>query len=318
MADDEGGGGGRSDVLFIVFLIVGISAIWFLTGGPQKTDTKNLFLQPGTYSGTTATIGVPSVDLGVGGFDREETDVVTQEVAEVRTELESLRTLPSSPYAGKVQIVSAWEASQTLARNEYITIRAKATNTERIIITGFRLESAISGKSAYIASGSEIYQPGVGGGSAIFLDPGDEAIISTSRSPVGTSFRINSCTGYLSQFQQFTPSLPSECPAPEREAAGEDRAIYTDNSCMNYLQSMQICTIDVNPPLPPTLSNTCRDFIQSRVTYKGCISKHVTDSDFKKRQWRVYLGYDTELWRDKREVIALIDAQGRLIDSTTY
>lgn len=325
MADETGGGEGRSDVLFIVLVIVFLIVAWFLSGAARGASVGTIFTPfPGsnyTSSTTKPIIGIPSVSFGDGSgieFDQSETNTITDEVAAVRKEVESLKALPSSPYAGKISITSAWSGRQTSAKSEYVVVRASSNNPAPVVISNWRIESAVSGRTAYIRSGVATYQQGSANATEpIVLYPGEEAIVSTGRSPIGTSFRINKCSEYLTQFQEFIPSLSSQCPAPIDEASDSlDRSVYTDNTCLDYIDTLQTCRIDLTPPT--NLSEACRSFIFNRLTYQGCVQEHRNDFDFKTKQWRIYLGYDESLWREKREVLALLDEQGKLVDSTTY
>jgi len=91
---------------------------------------------------------------------------------------------------------------------------------------------------------------------------------------------------------------------------------FDDTECIAHLSTIASCSIDLSPP--QELSAACKSFIYSQVTYQGCINLHKTDSDFRSTQWRVFLGFDSGLWRENREVLALLDSQGKLVDSTTY
>lgn len=186
-------------------------------------------------------------------------------------------------------------------------------------ISGWQLVSAVSRLSARIPNGTELYAQGYGYTQSvpIVLKPGEEAIISTGRSPIGISFHVNSCSGYLTQFQKFVPRLLTSCPRPQDDLnAQPDRLLFADNDCYNYLASLGNCRIDLSPPT--TLSPACRNFIYNRVTYQGCIATHSNDAKFTRPEWRVYLGYSSNLWRDAREAVVLVDENNKLVDSLTY
>ena len=42
------------------------------------------------------------------------------------------------------------------------------------------------------------------------------------------------------------------------------------------------------------------------------------DDKFFKNEWRIFLGRNEEQWRTKREVIRLLDKDGRIVDVYTY
>jgi cell division protein FtsX len=46
--------------------------------------------------------------------------------------------------------------------------------------------------------------------------------------------------------------------------------------------------------------------------------RHKNDQGFYDPTWWVYLGRDDSLWKTRREIIDLLDQNGKIIDSTTY
>ncbi len=318
MATDEGsGGGGGSEVIFITLLIIFLMVSWFLSGAAKDADIKGIFLSPPPPLGVGETIGLPGVDdPNAAEYGREDSDAITDEIGIVKRELEKISGMPASVYAGQVEIRSHVEASGS-ADDEYLTLRARDSNTARIAISGWKIMSSVSSRSVTIGEGAEIYE--ASGGSligTIMLNPGDEAIVASSRSPIGASFRVNRCSGYLDQFQEYRPQLAHECPYADSEARFAAGSVVTDNECISYLESMGQCRIESAPSTD--LSEQCRAFITSRLTYQGCVAAHRNDSNFKARQWRVFLGYSGELWREKREVLVLLDESGRVVDSFSY
>lgn len=317
MAEEKEGGGGMSDAIFVVLVIVFLMVSWFLSGAAKNADVKGIFLSPPPPLGVGESIGLPSVADPYDTDYREETAAITDEIGVVKRELDAVHGMPSSPYAGKVEIVSQWSGPQHAPADEYVVIRAKQSNTERITISDWSLMSAVNKRTAYIGQGAEIYEPtGSSAVGAIVLSPGDEAIVATTRSPIGVSFRVNACSGYLDQFQEYRPQLPHDCPYPDTEVRSAPSSVASDNTCINYLQTLGQCRIDVAPSI--TLSDQCRAFITSKLTYQGCVAAHRADADFKTRQWRIYVGHTSELWRDKREVIVLLDSSGKVVDAFSY
>lgn len=318
MAEEEGGGSGLSEVIFITLLIVFLMVSWFLSGAAKDADVKSIFLSPPPPLGVGESIGLPGVAdpySEESGYGREDSAAITDEIGLVKQELEKLKGMPASPYAGKVEIVSHM-ASLNEGQGEYLTIRARDTNTAAIAISGWKLMSPVSSRSVAIGQGAEIYEAaGSSLTGTIFLSPGDDAVIASSRSPIGVSFKESQCTGYLDQFQDYYPQLGHECPYADTEARSMG-SIKSDNECVDYLESLNQCRIDPSPS--NDLSEQCRQFITSRITYQGCVAAHRHEPDFKKRRWRIFLGYTGELWREKREVLVLLDESGRVVDSYSY
>jgi hypothetical protein len=112
----------------------------------------------------------------------------------------------------------------------------------------------------------------------IYLVPGGRALISSGTSPIGASFQVNMCSGYLNEVGTFTPVLRNECP---------DGSDCHANAAKNH-------------------------------TYNACVDAHQNDPGFYSHEWRIFLGKKTELWRNSREVIELVDQEGDIVDAITY
>ncbi len=325
MADDEGGGGGgRSDVLFIFIVLLFLIAVWFFTGGPKRVATaRSLFLSPPAPFGTSSTIELPSIAMpdggyyGGGGVPNQNYNGIAEGLSEGQSISLGLKNLITSPYAGKVHLQNGGSHGGVVSQ-EYVELQADSNNTQRTPITGWKIQSATNKRTAVIYQGIETYQPTLSSSlGSIVMNPGDVAIVSSGRSPVGVSFKENKCTGYLSQFQQFYPDLSQNCPLPLDEATLYGNRDQTTNAaCYDYLQGMSSCNTSLNPP--SNLPDTCRSFVTSNLTYQGCLQRHMQDSDFKWTSWRVYLGYSEALWRSSHEVLTLLDADGKLVDSIVF
>jgi hypothetical protein len=308
MAEEEGGGGG-SNVLFIVFVIFGIAFAWFVSGGPERVSVRSLFIQPplpggfeGIYEGDDATL-------------RGNIDSFSSEVTKVEEALAGLGSTTPSPHKGKVYIADSSDASRTDPNDEGIVLEADAGNSGRVAISGWRLESSLTNRSVTIPNGTETLVLGQANEGAIFLNPGDRVYLSTGRSPVGTSFRVNRCSGYLNQFQSFTPSLGEMCPSAAQETAYSSSGTFND-ACLDFLESFPRCRLELN--LPAELPDSCRSFLLEHMTYNGCVKNHRNDQGFARGEWRVYLNQSEELWKERFEVLKLVDAAGNLVDSATY
>lgn len=336
MADDEGGGGVRSDirsgVVFVFIILLFLIAVWFLTGGPTRSgNARNLFLS-GPFA-TSSFISVPSINMNVGvpsgeyqsGTKGEQNYTgptptgITPDLTSTQSASLGLQSLPTSPYAGKVRLSAGGGTYASSYKEEYVVVRANPNNLQRITISGWKLQSAINKKTAVIYQGVEVYQPAfTQTGGAIVLNPGDTAVISTGRSPVGVSFRENKCSGYLSQYQEFYPRLNEDCPLPLDEALNyvSNGQPISDSECLRYLQGMPRCHLTINPPA--LLPDSCRSLINNTLTYNGCVSRHLGDADFKRTEWRIFLSYSEKLWRTNREVLTLLDSEGKLVDSIVF
>ena len=234
--------------------------------------------------------------------------------------MDKSRTFGSaSPYVGKVIIID--DVSGIRAENaaeEYLQISAAYTNTEAIDVTGWILESALTGirvaispaASPFIANNANALAP-------VSLEPGSLALIATAASPVGVSFRENMCSGYLEQFQTFSPPLIKECPFSSGILPlTQENLIRFGDSCFDALQNLSQCEFPQS--LPNTISGACRAYLTEYLSYNGCVNQNRDRSTFQKNMWRVFLGSPQNLWRDSHDAIRLLDAQGKTVSVFIY
>src|SRR3989344_7595348 len=113
----------------------------------------------------------------------------------------------ASPYTGQVGIVQGAARTQTTS-GQYIELRAQGGFTSPISISGWSLESALTGVRAYVPQASTLFRQGrINPVVNVTLLSGGNATVLTGISPVGVSFRENKCTGYLGTLQPFVPAL---------------------------------------------------------------------------------------------------------------
>lgn len=340
MSSDHGPGMIRT-VLIVsaAVFIVGLIIFWFVSGGVAATarTAKNL-MNPIDFlfgSGTLGTsIHLPwqldSITQGpdISGYG-DGTSVGGQSLTEERSAIEAqygpsigssndVRTFGNpSPYVGRVTFTgqNTWESSPA---QEYVMLVANANNDAPITLSGWSLQSAVSGARVNIPYGAAFFTLGiVNNVQAVYLEPGTSAIVTTGISPVGTSFRENVCTGYLNELQPFTPTLSSQCPSPygALPVTADNIRTYGDE-CIDYVNSLDQCHFPSN--VPATLSPACRSFITNTFSYNGCVNVHRNEASFALPSWRVYLGLQTELWRNTHDVIRLLDEKGQTVDVFTY
>jgi len=197
---------------------------------------------------------------------------------------------------------------------------AGRNNDSSINISNWRLVSPISGKNLALGEAVHlIFSGSVNERQSVIFRPGDTAYVTTGRSPVGYSFLVNKCSGYFTQFQKFYPSLSKKCPLPKDEILDfdGDQSIFIDNQCMDFVNRIRRCTVST-APTPLWMSSACQEAIVEEINYNSCIEKHKNDADFRVPEWRLYLRRDSELWREKREIIKLLDENGKTVDYITY
>jgi len=321
--------GEMHDAWFFVGVLVFIFLIWIATGGPTHplSFAGPSLNQPeelggGTYLNLPRApfkIGVTPVTLTTDYVGRGNT--YTTGISGSN----SIYGIPfgtPSPYRNMVSLVR--HISNASSTNEYVELSVMQNSSQSVNITGWTLESAVTGKAEIIPKGTRVPTSGVVNATEdIILDRGERAIINTGPSPVGASFRENKCTGYFASFQKFYPSLSKSCPSPSSELLAYYGTPYIhDPACIDYTKTLSRCEVP-NTRLA-NINMTCEAFIENTLSYNGCLNFHRSDSDFAGNTWRIYLnltdkkGKTKPMWRTKYEVVKLLDERGKTVAMFTY
>lgn len=317
----------------IITLILGTVLImlifWVIAGGPSKVltaakDQPNLVssLLNGSFvtsvldiklpwQGSVAIPGAPDISKYIG--EGAHGTNYTQE------ELDAARNFGMpSPYHTQVTIHEG-HATENSPSKEYLTITSSRDNEGSIDITGWSVQSAVSGERYYFPTAASSFIGGaVNSAGQVMLAPGATAIIISGVSPVGVSFRENICSGYLGKLQSFYPSLSyASCPDPSAVFPGTVDNLRTYGSnCLDYVRSLSSCEFPQD--LPETLSPACRSYVTNTFSYNGCVQLHQHEPAFMRNSWRLFLNAQRGIWDDRHDVIRLLDAQNRTVDAVTY
>ena len=291
----------KKDLYVFIALLIGLAILWRFTGGPERGDYKNgpYLYKPEEKYAQQLTRQVENISQN------------TQNTPVPATTTPINPTV--SPFKDFVRLGYVYGRYDKEPEKEYIEIQSSYDNKSPIKITGWKLVGkrgldVTIGRGAYL-----VYSAQINPQQDIYLYPGDRAYIITGISPIGTSFKINKCIGYFSQFQNFYPELPSwGCPRPE----DEEDAQSLDDNCLDYLETIPRCRMQIS--IPPKLSSACQSYINEKINYNTCVEGHKNDSDFYKGEWRIYLGRTEKLWKEERETIILKDENGKIVDSVSY
>lgn len=327
-------------ISFFVLLIAALLFAWVLRGGPARIGEKvralatpditwgeglNIFALKLPYQPENP---IPTIEIGAdGSLYGSDENGIGAEVADIEAQLSTLEERARemrdfgapSPYANAVDLLDAGGALSGSPSSEYIQLAASYGNTGDIPITGWSVQSAISGVRVYIPSGANPFLVGtLSQLSPITLEPGASAVVVSGFSPVGASFRENACTGYLTQFQTFEPSLVESCPAPESEMplSAETARLY-GGACIDFVRTLPECRFYTGF-MPRDTSPSCAAFVGDVLSHNGCVARHRSDPEFGRGMWRVFLNAPTELWRNTHDVLRLLDAEGRVVDTLSY
>src|SRR6185436_8177496 len=209
----------------------------------------------GTSTGFAITlpwqIGIPQgPDISSFAYSQNEADQAGQTPEEyaaqydaLQARAQSLRTFGDpSPYAGTVR-VHGGATAETDPTKEYVVLSAAQSLANPINITGWSLQSAVSGLRFFIPPAASPFTLGtLNSLESVYLEGHASAIVVSGTSPLGISLRENMCSGYLNESQRFTPELSSECPAPADllPETPDNLRIY-GSACFDYVQNIPQC-----------------------------------------------------------------------------
>ncbi|HEY4500760.1 MAG TPA: hypothetical protein VJI70_00610 [Candidatus Paceibacterota bacterium] len=312
------------DAWFFIGVFVFIFLIWIATGGPLHpiAFTGPRLAQPGALGGGTY-LQLPRAPYGVGGSNVSLPGSSSGESSQGNSETSLIGGSvlgPLSPYRNIVRMnhyISS--AGSSDPGNEYIEISVAQNAGFPVDLSGWSLVSDATGNVAKIPRGTEVPRSGtINESENIVLAPGTRATIISGRSPIGASFRENKCIGYFSSFQKFSPPLPQNCPLPSSELSSFYGAGYArDPSCIDYVNNkLSRCQVMLSPPV--SVSNSCQNFMVKYLNYNGCVDAHKNDTDFMGDTWRIYLNRTASMWRANREVVKLLDINGKTVDAFSY
>lgn len=272
-----------SEFLIVIALIVLLWFAWFATGGPERfQDSQELFLSEVSFQGGSSRFP----------WDSEQ-----------------------HPFARYIDIEAQGAQSNTPS-SEYIAISSAWHTPEHINLTGWTLRNE-RGEEAVIGFGIQTPRQGsVNNPEDIILSQGDTAIITTGSSPIGISFGVNICSGYIGALQTFTPHLSTSCPSAldMAHAQGVDTS---ESSCKTTLRRIHPCTAYTGR-IPDDVSGSCEDFLREDINYNSCVRTYNDTYNFDEKEWRIFLGRDTELWNNESGTISLYDEKGEFVTSVSY
>lgn len=331
---------GRILGILFIGIIVMMIVLWVISAGPSKTITGAR--TQSNFLSSLSNLSLPQLFSFKLPWDEYRPNVQGADISQYiggttgedvqnayanngnsgysqQTQLDQARTFGSpSPYRSYVTLQEG-SADQGDTAREYVRIINSSGNADTVNLSGWSLQSAISGARYYLPGAAEVFVSGVVNSlGEITLAPGNTTIITSGSSPVGASFRENVCSGYLGTLQRFYPVLgTASCPSPS-DALPEtpDNLRTYGSSCFDYVNSLSPCSFPKD--VPATLPSACRTFVVNVFSYNGCVQLYRDTPAFSRGSWRVYLNSQTELWDNAHDIIRLLDDQGRTVDVVTY
>lgn len=315
------------DFKWVIFVLIALGVVWFITGGPERASSRNPFIhQPNPLGEGTTYTKKGFWNLFQFPFKSGNTETRPLDGQPETAESEDEERVPIDEnttinYSEIIELKKS-SAGSTDPNTEYISIYVSNKATTPVIFNGWKIRSTATGMSVSIAKASYLPRLGaINDEHAIKANPGAKILITTGRSPIGVSFRLNKCTGYLTQFQKFYPTLPRQCPKPADEIPSEyipgGNPNAFNDQCLDFIYKMGACRINTKS-LPIDMQSQCQEFVTREINYNACVSAHSNETDFYSNEWRVYLSRDSELWKSRRETIELVDPDGNTVDSISY
>lgn len=229
-----------------------------------------------------------------------------------------------SPHQGKVLFDSFdLDVEAENPEYEYVLLRASVQNLDAVNISQWKIQSLISGTIVSIPRASLMFKMSEANKPVpVYLAPGEYAYVVTGHSPAGISFHTNPCTGQLSNYAYFQPRLPASCPAwSEQMPATIDNIRTYGEQCISYVNSLYTCEIPSNDTIKKEILPACKAFIRSELTYNKCFDRAFAKDSydtFNGGGWYLYLEKPAEIWRDKYDVLRLLDDTGKVVDVFSY
>lgn len=320
----------------IGFVVIGLLVLWILNGGIGRAynGIKNFTFSASTTEGGGFALPwqpegfisritdkdlFPEGGYAVPGTPEAEFAALQDEYERIADEAQKLPNIGNpSPSYGKVTISRSFSAAkEESVSSEHIALEAAYGNTAPVSLSSWSLRSAVTGAYAPLSSAASVFWMGaVNTLDPVSLSPGQTVLVATAVSPVGASFRENKCTGYLEQFQSFSPSLSLRCPTPSDEIPlSAENLQQFGAECIEALSYIPTCEF---PKEIPNVTPQCRAHLQTVLSYNGCVGRHSSDSDFAEDTWRLFAGSSHELWGNTHDAIQLLDGEGRVVDVYVY
>ena len=277
----------------ILWVLVGVGLIWLFLGGPGRmADRMGIFIKPPSPIDTGKTYGeisfwksfkqkekTPPQNLSEKERIAWELEQTKKEIEETKMALEKLKKEQNvSPLKGKVEIRKCL-GSRTDVDEEYLELSINLPVGEKILISDWSLKSEMTGTQIKIGGASKLpYTSQINKEFPIFVSDGDKVIILTGRSPIGVSFQINKCSGYLEQFQDFNPSISKKCPLVEDENLPVFGPNAFNDECWDYIEHISQCETPLIFPLD--MQYECRTYLTTEVNYNACVDNYKNENDF--------------------------------------
>lgn len=315
------------EVFTVILILLVIGLLWFATqtsifsgvgkGGPKlepEFKIKEIKEAPPKREGLNV------FERGFNSIKREGSKIFKRGIFKRNTtssnqQQNNIITTNSndSKYKNKVSLrVSG--AREVNPLNEWLELSLSSSDADNVPITGWKIKNSRNEELVIKQAAYMVYSASLNQQNDIILKKGQKAFLIIGRSPIGTNFLTNICTGYFNQFNKFNPSLKQDCPHPGDEP--ELKSSQLSDNCMDYIESLPRCAM----PFPSSLSLNipCVNYINQNINYDACVKSHKFNADFYGNEWRIYFERDQEFFKKQREEISLYDESGKKVENIEY
>ena len=222
-----------------------------------------------------------------------------------------------SVYYDYVNFVEESTVSEDNPHKEYIVLRSRGIE-EEVSIDGWSIVR-LADRSLFPIS--KVYYGSIlnreGSESGIKLLGDNTIIINSGRSPVGSAFAVNSCTGYVQQVFTFFPSIKEECISPFDLAV--DLGVVLTPTCNDYVKQLPVCRVltSTNSANFSGVDFECSSFIEKTLNEDVCVLNESKKKTFLTGEYRVFLNQEKGVWKEG-DVAILLDAEGMIVSSFEY
>lgn len=209
----------------------------------------------------------------------------------------------------KVSITDSTGLKEINPNLEYLTIEFDPENLNFFNITNLSLKNSKGGVADFGQGVETFYQISINREKPIVINEKTDLIVNSGASPVGVSFRENTCTGFLTQYQTFNPPISKECPNPITLL--KDQGFNLSRNCTDFLSNISSC--EVVTDFPDNIDFECKSIVEKNLNYNSCVNTYKQKPDFYKDSWRIFLNEEKEFWSGKNETISIVNNFGTTI-----
>ncbi len=311
------------DKIFLLILVIALGIFWFFVSKDEdkpKISITNNNNKPALSIETNENVLIKNGTIKNGYEDGiglgEPIHIIEKNVGEFQSRGyldEITKKYETSPFASKIYFFDYIDGVKSLDYSqETLIILVRDTINEKIDLKNWKIfdyKKNIAYDLEAITTGEETSIPFiVSGGHSIFVNSG--------RSPVGHSFRVNKCSGFLTQFHRFYPQIKVDCPESRDITVDYGQVPFGDDVCFREITKLKKCETPVE--IPSNISYQCRNLLENQISEKGCTDLYKDDDDFYTKEWRSFLGIENEIWPEKNGVIILFDGENKLVSTMIY